>query len=632
MKKTYWLLFLLILASGCARQALPPVNPMHLSSVYSLPGHSARVSSYDKSGHNADNIQILPGDTAVLADIKGPGIIRHIWTTTNAAGPFGRTLILRMYWDGSENPSVEVPYGDFFGVGNAMQADVYSWPITAVSAGRSRNCWWAMPFSSGARITITNEGDETHGAFYFHIDYIALDDAPPTRERFHAQYRQAFPADSPGNFVILDTKGSGHYAGAVMSVESTKPNWWGEGDDLIEADDHEPLRGTGTEDYFCDAWGMHEQQTLWHGSPICEGYDKEGLRTSMYRFHIMDPVPFRKKIRVSIEHGTENNRADNLSSVAFWYQDLPALDFPKFPDAIDRLSGENRVVLIRKRAWRIATSDSPNALEELQALHPQAKAKENQALILGLMVYVKSRENPTDEALKRMDSVLDVLEKQKSGMKPEELYLEPKIDLPTDDDTPVPSSFMETYLILQRARLDLARRVAMNRGFQAGDEIVLEARDSRGNLTPAPAYKETPDFTSSYAKVNDPHLMGSGARFTYGNADPSWARFTPDFPASGNYEVFVIFSYGANAGDTRYDVRSAERVKTVPLPQHGRKGTQDRNGHTWHSLGTYKFEKGRNPEKGSVTLHASPGKAIPNDKFEYRAYSDSVRFVYKGKE
>lgn len=630
MKKTFWLAIILILAAGCARQALPPLNPMHLSRVYSLPGHSARVSSYDKTGHNVDNIRIMPGDTAVLADINGPGIIRHIWTTTNASGPFGRTLILRMFWDGSDIPSVEVPYGDFFGAGNALEADVNSWPITVVSRGRSRNCWWPMPFSSGARITITNEGDEPHGAFYFHIDYLALDDAPPTSERFHAQYRQAYPADSPENYVILDTTGSGHYVGAVMSVESTKPNWWGEGDDLIEADDHEPLRGTGTEDYFGDAWGMHTQQTLWHGSPICEGYDKEGLRTSMYRFHILDPVGFKEKIKVSIEHGTENDRADNLSSAAFWYQALPSQDFPKLPDAIDRLTGENRVVLIRKRAWRIATSDEPNAIEVLQMLHPQAKAKENQVLILGLIVYVKSKGNPTDNALERMDSVLEILEKQKSEMKPEELYKEATIDLPTDDDNLIPTSFMETYMILQRARYDLARRVAMNRSFRAGDEIVLEARDSQGNVTPPPAYKETPDFTSSYAKVINTYLMGNGARFTYGNADPSWARFTPDFPVSGRYEVFVIFSYGANADDTRYEVRSADGVKTIPLFQHGRKGAPDRNNSTWHSLGTHSFEKGRNEDKGSVTLHASPGNTPANDKFEYRAYSDSVRFVYKG--
>ena len=596
-----------------------------------LPGHAARVSSWDQTGHNADSIRIMPGETAVLADISGPGVIRHIWSTTTATPPAGRTLVLRFYWDGAENPSVEVPYGDFFASGHGMEADVDSFPIDVSSRGRSRNCWWRMPFESGARITLENQGDQAVGGLYYYIDYLALDDSPPTRQRFHAVYHQAYPADFPDNYVILRTEGKGSYLGCVMNVESTEPNWWGEGDDLIEVDNHEPLRGTGTEDYFCEAWGMREHDRLFHGSTICEGYDAAGLRSTMYRFHILDPIPFQNNIKVSIEHGTENDRADNLSSVAFWLQEPVVSQLPELPPVEDRLSGEKRVILMRARAWRLATSDDAGTIEKLNNLREKLRVSENEILVDGLLIYAQGMRNPDQESLKKMEKKLESLESSIEKMPEEKLYKEPDIDMPTDDDNLIPANILKTSRMLQRALHDLSRRVALAQGLEPGDEIIVEARDSTGELTPAPAYKDSADFTDSYAKVDDVHLMGNGARFTYGEADPSRARFTPDFPKSGKFEVLVIFSYGANAGDTRYEVRHSDGKDVIPIKQLGRPGTPGRNNREWHSLGTYRFQKGRSTEKGSVTLNAAPGTAIPNDKFEYRAYADSVRFVFRGK-
>lgn len=639
MKNVFYFL-ILVLLSGCAFNNTITTNDYkHLPAPsimtfpmqgWELPGYAARVSSWDTTGHNADAINIMPGETVTLADIQGPGIIRHIWSTTSASGPFGRTLIIRMYWDGAEHPSVEVPYGDFFGAGHGMEAEVDSWPIDVTSRGRSRNCWWRMPFAEGARITATNEGDQPHGAFYYYIDYLALDGPPPTPQRFHAQYRQACPADFPENYVILETGGNGAYLGCIMNVESTEPNWWGEGDDLIEVDDREPLRGTGMEDYFCDAWGMREHDRLFHGSTICEGYDAAGLRTTMYRFHILDPIPFRERIRVSIEHGTENDRADNLSSVAFWRQAPLAPPFPPLAPTIDRLSQDERIAYVRDRAWRMATSGDDKSLDELISLKEKTRTEENVILIEGLATYAHGKKNPNENALNQMDDFLKRLEEKMSEKSPNQLYYDPEIDLPTDDDNPVPGPLPAIHLILERARHDLARDVARETGFEPGDEVIVESRNPMGELMPPPAYEETADFNSSYAKVDDPYVMGKGARFTYGDSDPSWARFTPEIPESGNYEVLVIFSYGANASDTRYVVKHAEGEKTIPLQQRGRPGTPDRNNRRWISLGNFPFEKGRNMETGSVTLHASPGLEVPNEDFEYRAYSDAIRFVYQG--
>ena len=618
----------LCLLAGCAGNCVSMKSPLFILWAGDLDGHAARISSWDKSGGNDDSIRILPDETVTLADIRGAGIIRHIWMTTNAADPVGRMLILRMLWDGSETPAVEVPFGDFFGVGNGMVADVNSFPITVVSNGTARNCWWSMPFSKGARITLTNEGPQTVSAFYYHIDYLALDAPPHTCERFYAQYRQAYPATGSENYKILEAKGRGHYVGLVMSVDSTKPRWWGEGDDLIIADDYEPLHGTGTEDFFCDAWGMHKHATLWHGSPITEGFDKAGLRTSMYRFNILDPIPFRKSLSISIEHGTQNDRSDNLSSVAFWYQTPPALPFPHMPSVEMRLSGAEQIAFIRECALKTAFGEIPTAQKILSHLESLTTSDENKAMMKGLMIYAAEKQNPSDIALEKIDAYLNELAAHLNAIPENERTTTPTISAPTDNDARVPGPVLACHDILERVRNDFARRLALRRGLRPGDEIIVEARDPLGKLNII-TYEDNPDFSNSYAKADDTHLTGNGARFTYGNVETSSARFTPDFPCTGRYEVFTIFSYGANADDVRYEVNHADGKTVISLNQRGRPGTLGRNNLKWHRLGEFRFEKGRNPEKGSITLVIGPRHPVPNPRFEYRAYADSVRFIFK---
>jgi hypothetical protein len=596
-----------------------------------LSGHAARQSTWDRTGGNDDYIAILPGKTVTLFDAEGPGLIRHIWMTTNASGPVGRTVVLRMHWDGAEEAAVEVPLGDFFGVGHGMRADLNSWPITVASHGRALNCWWPMPFAEGARITVTNEGAQALGAFYCHVDYLALDRSPPTRERFHARFTQAHPADMPGNFVILETEGRGHHMGTVLSVDPVDPLWWGEGDDLIEVDGHEPLRGTGTEDYFGDAWSTRQHETLFHGTSVSEGLGAAHLRTTMYRFHIPDPIPFRERIRVSIEHGTENNRADNLSSVAFWYQEPPASSPPPLQPTVARLGGEEQQEFIRQEAWRLVTGEDPvSASREISVLLNHAESV-NVSLLEGLMEYLVGKQGPDPGALEAMERPMARIEAIIEAMPEEERSLAREMIAPTDPDAPVPSQPLRGLTTLQRAHHDLARRLASARGhLEAGDEIVVEVRESSARLTPPPAFESTEEWAYSYAKVEDPHLMGAGAHFTHGDTDPSWARFTPNLPQGGRYEVSVIFSYGSNAGDTRYEVRHADGMTTTAIPQLGRPDTPGRNSDRWISLGTFRFEAGQDPDRGSVTLNVAPGTAIPNDRFEYRAYADAVRFIFRG--
>jgi len=300
---------------------------------------SKRVSSYDRTGGNKDSLTIEPGLTAVLADLKGPGAIQHIWVTIAAEPFYGRKLVLRMFWDGEQDPSVEVPIGDFFGVGHGLNRNFSSIPITCSSEGRAKNCYWYMPFRQSARVTVTNEGQQTVPAFYYYVDYREIKNMAADTPYFHAQYRQEMPCQPGRNYLILDAAGLGHYVGCNLSILQRAMGWWGEGDDMIYVDGETfpSLHGTGSEDYFSDAWGMREAEHPFYGCPLQEEDYQAGSKATVYRFHVPDPIPFQKSIRVTIEHGHANDRSDDYSSTAYWYQAEPHKTFPALPPVAARL-------------------------------------------------------------------------------------------------------------------------------------------------------------------------------------------------------------------------------------------------------------------------------------------------------
>jgi len=300
---------------------------------------SRRVSSYDHSGGNRDSLTIEPGSTAILAEIPGPGAVHHIWITIAAEPFYGRKLILRMYWDGETSPSVEAPVSDFFGVGHGLDRSFSSLPINCSSEGRARNCYWYMPFRKSARITVTNEGQKPAAAFYYYVDYRALRELSECTPYFHAQYRQEMPCTPGRNYLLLEAEGRGHYVGCNLSVLQRAMGWWGEGDDMIFVDGEKTpsLHGTGSEDYFSDAWGMREDENPFYGCPVQEEDFQSGSKATVYRFHVPDPIPFTKSISVTIEHGHANDRADHFSSVAYWYQTEPHKLFPPLAPADKRL-------------------------------------------------------------------------------------------------------------------------------------------------------------------------------------------------------------------------------------------------------------------------------------------------------
>ncbi|MBM3292981.1 MAG: DUF2961 domain-containing protein [Candidatus Aminicenantes bacterium] len=330
---------------------------------------SRRVSSFDRSGGNRDALTIKPGETAVLADLQGPGAIHHFWVTISAEPFYGRKIVLRMYWDGETAPSVEAPIGDFFGVGHGLNRNFASLPLVCSSEGRARNSFWYMPFRKSARVTVANEGRRDVAAFYYYLDYRVLPSLPTDTPTFHAQYRQETPCAAGRNYLILEAQGRGHYVGCHLSVFQKAMGWWGEGDDMIivDGEDFPSLHGTGSEDYFADAWGMRESQSLFYGCPLQEEDFQAGSKASVYRFHIPDPIPFRKSISVSIEHGHDNDRADDFSSTAYWYQSEPHRPFLALPTVEARLpfalEPPPNFVL---PAWKEAKADLGQAFEDAE--------------------------------------------------------------------------------------------------------------------------------------------------------------------------------------------------------------------------------------------------------------------------
>lgn len=317
---------------------------------------SLKQSSHDATGGNADSWPIKGGQQREIFNAAGAGAISHIWFTIAAQSPTHlKELVLRAYWDGLDKPSVEAPVGDFFGL-NLGDYVHYESAYLACSPGQSLNCYFAMPYRKGARMTVTNEGTRDVSSFYSNIDYVEADSLPADAAYFHAQYRQAVPnqaqqlaerknPDGATNYVYCDTRGRGHLMGVTLGVVQNAEGWMGEGDDMIYVDDlSKPLIiGTGSEDYFLGSWnfgGRINARAFSHhqyGAPLIQSPERVGGRYCCYRFHGDNPVAFTRALKHTMEHGHANDRGDNFYSCAYWYQERPYTDFPALPPVAQRI-------------------------------------------------------------------------------------------------------------------------------------------------------------------------------------------------------------------------------------------------------------------------------------------------------
>lgn len=324
---------------------------------------SKRISSYDRSGGNNDRYEnIGDGEKLTLFEVEGAGMINHIWITIAPPPPEvnRNDIIIRMYWDGNDFPSVESPIGPFFGQGWDESYNFASMPLAAgTREGRALVSYFVMPFSKGARIEIENQTGKNIGAFYYYVDYYELDGLPDNTGRFCAWFNREITEALPdgenewsllgpqdknttgdGNYLILDVKGKGHYVGVNYYVHCPSSMWYGEGDDMFFIDGENwpsSLHGTGTEDYFNTSWSPKTEyyHPYFGAARVNEDVGWLG-RSHVYRFHITDPVYFDKSLRFSIEHGHNNNLTLDLATVAYWYQSPPLQKLAPIPDKAGR--------------------------------------------------------------------------------------------------------------------------------------------------------------------------------------------------------------------------------------------------------------------------------------------------------
>jgi len=298
-------------------------------------GQGYKVSPY---------VIIQPGETFTMAEIEGPGCIQHIWLTPTGNWRF---YIMRFYWDDEEDPSIEVPVGDFFGMGWGEYAHLNSLAV-CVNPGRAFNCYWQMPFRRKCRITMENI-DVEPTRLYYQVDYV-LADIPEDAAYLHAQFRRPAPDSDKEAYTIIDgIEGKGQYVGTYLAWQVNNNGWWGEGEIkfYMDGDKEFPtICGTGAEDYFCGSYNFdvggqyREFSTAYSGLHQVirpDGSYRANTRFGLYRWHITDPIRFEKDLRVTIQDlgwrsgGRYLKQGSDIASVAFWYQAEPHNSFPSLP-------------------------------------------------------------------------------------------------------------------------------------------------------------------------------------------------------------------------------------------------------------------------------------------------------------
>ncbi len=262
-------------------------------------------------------VTIAPGESAVLCDLKGGGVIRAVRARVQSEQRYAwRKLVLRGQWDGASWPQLLTPLGPFFGFD--WETAEYGSVPAGCHNGQAYQ-FYPMPFRKAATLSLRNYLEQPATVEY-EIEWAPLDDVPKDTVYFYARWRHE-PDSLTFDYPFLETAGHGRFVGVSMPIDHPLPGWWGEGDEKVWVDDDDfpPFIGTGSEDYFGDAWGIR-----YLSGPSFGASSMKGHRTCNYRWHFMDFIPFEKRMRMTIENYGPNGQGPrgqyDYSSTAFWYQ------------------------------------------------------------------------------------------------------------------------------------------------------------------------------------------------------------------------------------------------------------------------------------------------------------------------
>jgi hypothetical protein len=261
----------------------------------------------------APNRRIAAGERVVLADLAGPGIVRRLWLTVPPAPPERlRALVLEVFYDAAESPSVSVPLVDFFGLAHGRPAP-YESALTAVLEGRGFTSHLPMPFDRRIRVELVN-GSDAATILYFQLDYTLVPALAPEHGRLHVTFRRENPTTMRQDFVIAQgLRGPGRFLGCNVGVRVIDPaDWYGEGEVKIYRDgdvEHPTICGTGLEDHVGSAWGLGRFAATYSGAPLLvrpDGHAGGPMAgnpdfVGFYRWHLPDPVMFADDLRVTIQ-------------------------------------------------------------------------------------------------------------------------------------------------------------------------------------------------------------------------------------------------------------------------------------------------------------------------------------------
>ena len=266
---------------------------------------------------------------AELANINGPGCIRHIWfLTVNNQDK----LTLEITVDGAEEPQVRAPLNSFFGVMQDREpyfVDCAAFAVlpnpeaakkdALIPGTPGYNLFLPIPFSKSCQILV--RGNE--GAFLGTVvDWHRYEaDTPLTSYRLHAEHKR-FETTSPrgGTIEMAKVSGNGFLAGFVTGyIQKNKSDMvfhtGGIKILLDEETDRYTIEGNNVEDDYGFTWGFNSHQTRWIGCPSHQNRGRNDQDGVFYRFFGPDPIAFRSSMTF-----LAGSRGDDMETVVYYYK------------------------------------------------------------------------------------------------------------------------------------------------------------------------------------------------------------------------------------------------------------------------------------------------------------------------